>query len=157
MRGSHHCLQLPVALLCALLLTACATSPRHDDPLTQARGEGIAAQALAQLGKPYRYGGEGPDAFDCSGLVHFTHQAVGIDTPRTTVDQFHAARRIELRAIEPGDLLFFRIDSAEISHVGVYIGGGQFVHAPQSGRPVERRPLDDSYYRARLVAAGRLF
>jgi cell wall-associated NlpC family hydrolase len=143
----------PLALLCfATLLAGCAGTP----PAPTSRGEQIADRALAQLGKPYRYGGNGPDAFDCSGLVRYAHLALGIAAPRTAAAQFDAAHKIPREALTPGDLLFFRIGGT-VSHVGIYAGDGRFVHAPQTGRPVETRPIDDSYYRTRLVGVGRLY
>jgi murein DD-endopeptidase len=145
---------LPLTLLLvALLLTACAGGPRtrEDGP-----GARIAATALAQLGRPYRYGGSTPGGFDCSGLVQYTHDAAGIHVPRTTDEQHDAAQSVMLRQLMPGDVLFFRIDR-KISHVAIYTGDGHFVHAPDSGKVVEMRRLDEPYYRARVVGAGRLY
>jgi cell wall-associated NlpC family hydrolase len=146
---------LPLTLLLvALLLTACAGGPRarEDGP-----GARIVATALAQLGRPYRYGGSTPAGFDCSGLVQYTHDAAGIRVPRTTDEQHEAARAVKLKQLAPGDLLFFRIDSRKVSHVAIYAGDGRFVHAPDSGKVVEMRRLDEPYYRARVVGAGRLY
>ncbi|MGC4030062.1 MAG: C40 family peptidase [Steroidobacteraceae bacterium] len=150
-------------MMCAaLLLAGCAAAPRsRPEPGAAAvtvatPGEQIAARALAQLGKPYRYGGNGPDAFDCSGLVRYAYSGIGVDTPRTTADQFRAARTVTRGELAAGDLLFFRIGGA-ITHVGIYAGDGRFVHAPQTGRAVEIRPIDDSYYRTRLAGIGRLY
>ncbi len=89
--------------------------------------------------------------------MSFAYLAAGISVPRTTTDQYRAAREVKVGSIEPGDLLFFRIDSREVSHVGIYAGNGRFVHAPKAGRPVETRPLDDPYYRERLAGAGRFY
>lgn len=138
----------------ALLLGACASGPRarEDGP-----GARITASALAQLGRPYRYGGSSPAGFDCSGLVQFAHAAAGIRVPRTTDDQHDAARGVKLDKLAPGDVLFFRIDSRKVSHVAIYTGDGRFVHAPDSGKVVEMRRLDEPYYRARVVGAGRLY
>jgi cell wall-associated NlpC family hydrolase len=143
-----------LTLLCALLLAGCASAPRTRAP---SAGERIAASALAQVGHPYRYGGSTPAGFDCSGLVQFAYLAAGFTVPRTTGDQYHASRKVKLSRIAPGDLLFFRIDSREITHVGIYAGNGRFVHAPQTGNKVEVRMLDDAWYRTRLVRAGRLY
>jgi murein DD-endopeptidase len=144
---------LPLTLLLVALLSACAGGPRtrEDGP-----GARIAATALAQLGRPYRYGGSTPTGFDCSGLVQYTHEAAGLRVPRTTDEQHEAARSVKLRQLAPGDVLFFRIDR-KISHVGVYTGDGRFVHAPDSGKVVEMRRLDEPYYRERVVGAGRLY
>jgi murein DD-endopeptidase len=120
-------------------------------------GSEIVIRAISLLGAPYQWGGAGPDAFDCSGLVHFIHNELGIEVPRTAEEQFKAATRIDVDELEPGDLLFFKIRGKRVSHVAIYAGSGRFVHAPQTGRPIELRPLNDGYYRPRLAAAGRLF
>jgi murein DD-endopeptidase len=148
-------------LLAVLFLAACSGGPRPvpDGPrATQvpSLGELISASALAQLGRPYRYGGNGPHAFDCSGLVRFAHAAQGISVPRTTEEQLRAARPVSEQEMKAGDLLFFRIDDNKVSHVAIYTGDGRFVHAPQSGRVVETRPVGDSWFRRRLVGIGRL-
>lgn len=141
-------------LLCAVWLAGCASAPRQPGPTL---GDQIAAGALAQTGRPYRYGGSTPAGFDCSGLVRYVHQAAGISVPRTTTDQYRAAEKVKLGKLAPGDLLFFRIDAKKVSHVAIYTGGGRFVHAPQSGRSVESRSLDEDWYRSRLVGAGRMY
>jgi cell wall-associated NlpC family hydrolase len=119
-------------------------------------GDEVAIRAISLLGAPYQWGGNGPTAFDCSGLVRFIHDQLGIVAPRTAAEQFSAATPVPLSELEPGDLLFFRI-KGRISHVAIYTGEGRFVHAPQTGRPVELRMLDDDFYRPRLAGAGRLF
>jgi murein DD-endopeptidase len=120
-------------------------------------GSEIVLRAIALLGSPYQWGGSGPAAFDCSGLVHFIYNELGIEVPRTAEEQYRAATHVDIDDLEPGDLLFFKIRGKRISHVAIYAGSGRFVHAPQTGRPIELRPLDDRYYRSRLAAAGRLF
>jgi cell wall-associated NlpC family hydrolase len=98
-----------------------------------------------------------PDGFDCSGLVRFIYDQVGIPVPRTAAEQFSAAKPIQLTGLEPGDLLFFRTHGQRISHVAIYTGEGRFIHAPRSGQPVEFRMLDDEYYRTRLAGAEDCF
>lgn len=120
-------------------------------------GGEIVIRAISLLGAPYQWGGSGPKAFDCSGLVYFIHNELGIEVPRTAEEQYRAATRVDVDDLEPGDLLFFKIRGKRVSHVAIYAGSGRFVHAPQTGRPIELRPLDDGYYRPRLAAAGRLF
>ena len=124
---------------------------------TASIGSEIVIRAISLLGAPYRFGASGPKAFDCSGLVQFVHEELGIDVPRTAAEQYRAAAPVRLEDIEPGDLLFFRISGKRISHVAIYAGSGRFVHAPQTGRPIELRLLDDDYYKPRLAGAGRLF
>jgi murein DD-endopeptidase len=146
----------------ALLATGCAMGPTHSpadpqrQPVALNLGRQIIHSAMGQLGVPYRFGGDGPDAFDCSGLVRFVHAAHGVRVPRTTTDQHLAARPVPMEQIAPGDVLFFRFEGPKVSHVALYAGDGRIVHAPQSGRPVELRALD-AWYRQRLVGAGRLY
>ena len=133
------------------------TLPRTQGGASASIGSEIVIRAISLLGAPYRFGGSGPTSFDCSGLVRFVHQEVGIDVPRTAAEQYRAAVPVRMENLEPGDLLFFRTVGKRVSHVAIYAGSGRFVHAPQTGRPIEIRTLDDEYYRPRLAGAGRLF
>lgn len=150
-------------LLAAALLAGCASGPPRTTGGTAGGstapelGELISRVALAQVGQRYRYGGNGPDEFDCSGLVRFAHAAQGIEVPRTTDSQLRAAKPVRESVIRAGDVLFFRFEGDKVSHVAIYAGNGRFVHAPQSGRLVETRQLNDPWYRQRLVGAGRLY
>lgn len=129
---------------------------RTVSPLSLPLGSEIALRAIALVGKPYRYGGADLDGFDCSGMVYFIHHALGLEIPRTAAEQQRAAQGVARAALQPGDLLFFRTTvSQRISHVGVYVGDNRFVHAPQSGRLIELRTLDDQYYGPRLAGSGR--
>ncbi|WP_271218584.1 C40 family peptidase [Streptosporangium carneum] len=107
--------------------------------------------AYAQIGKPYRYGGTGPDGWDCSGLVQASWRSGGVSLPRTTWEQWSwgASRKVSLSELQPGDLLF----SQGLGHVGLYAGNGKIVHAPQTGDVVKEVPL--SAYGGRLVGAVR--
>ncbi|MEU6165537.1 C40 family peptidase [Streptomyces tanashiensis] len=96
--------------------------------------------ARAQLGKPYVWGATGPSAYDCSGLTQAAWRAAGISLPRTTYTQINAGRRVSRSQLAPGDLVFFY---SGISHVGLYIGGGQMIHAPRPGAPVRIAPVDE--------------
>lgn len=126
-------------------------------PAVTALGDEIALRALSLVGKPYRYGGADLQGFDCSGMVYFIHQALGIEVPRTAADQQRAALNVSKPALQPGDLVFFRTTSGpRISHVGIYVGENRFVHAPQSGKLIEVRTLEDAYYSRRVAALGRL-
>lgn len=120
-------------------------------------GSEIVIRAISLLGLPYKFGGAGPKAFDCSGLVSYIHEEVGIAVPRTAAEQFRAATPVPMDALEPGDLLFFKTGGSGISHVAIYAGSNRFVHAPKAGQHIELRMLDDGYYKPRLVGAGRLF
>ena len=119
-------------------------------------GRQIAQFALTMVGTPYRYGGESPGTgFDCSGLVFYSFSQTGIAVPRTSREQFSSARKIALRDAGEGDLLFFS-DQEKLSHVGIYLGDGRFVHAPSSGRTVSVAELDHPWYQQHLVGVGRL-
>ncbi|MGD8324091.1 MAG: C40 family peptidase [Gammaproteobacteria bacterium] len=119
-------------------------------------GERIAGHAVSMVGSPYRYGGSTPETgFDCSGLVFYSFGQTGISVPRTSLAQFRSARKISLHDAGEGDILFFQ-DQEKLSHVGIFIGGGRFVHAPASGRSVSIASLDNPYYQMHLVGVGRL-
>ncbi|GAB4587493.1 hypothetical protein Ntsu_53250 [Nocardia sp. IFM 10818] len=94
--------------------------------------------AATQTGKRYEWGGVGPDAWDCSGLVQWAYRSVGIDMPRTTWQQARAGLEVPLGALQPGDVVILNGDA---SHVGIYAGGGQVLNAPTWGVPVGLTPL----------------
>jgi cell wall-associated NlpC family hydrolase len=96
------------------------------------------AVALAQLGKPYRWGASGPAAFDCSGLTLFSYSAAGVSLPRTAAEQYDTLPHIPAGAARPGDLVFFGFGP---SHVGIYLGGDRMVDAPYSGTSVRVDPV----------------
>jgi hypothetical protein len=113
-------------------------------------------RAFSLLGAPYKFGGSGPTAFDCSGLVQFVYDELGIDVPRTAAEQYRAVTPVKLAELEPGDLVFFKTHGSKVSHVGIYAGSNRFVHAPMTGRPIELRALDDKYYSRRFAGGGRV-
>jgi cell wall-associated NlpC family hydrolase len=111
---------------------------------------------MSQIGRPYRYGGNSRSGFDCSGLVQYSHEQAGITVPRTTGGQWRHGRPVSQSGLRPGDLVFFSIGPGKARHVGIYEGGGVFIHAPSSGKKVSRASLDNPYWRDRLVG-GRSF
>ena len=127
--------------------TAPQSRNAHANMSTSARAADIAVQ---QLGRPYRWGGDTPRGFDCSGLVQYSYAQVGIAVPRTTQEQRRAMRRVDMAAAEPGDLLFFKT-WRKGWHVALYLGHGEFVHAPSTGKEVTISSLNNSYYRDHLV------
>lgn len=119
-------------------------------------GSAIAEVAMGMVGTRYRFGGMDPrEGFDCSGLVFYSYTQAGYSVPRTSQELFRAARKISLSDASAGDLMFFQ-DQAKLSHVGIYVGDGVFVHAPASGQNVTVASLDSPYYQQHLVAVGRL-
>ena len=121
-----------------------------------ALGGAIADVAMGMVGTRYLYGGTDPlKGFDCSGLVYYAYEQAGYRVPRTSQELFRTARKISVSDADPGDLMFFQ-DQTKLSHVGIYLGDGLFVHAPASGQKVAVGSLDSAYYQQHLVAVGRL-
>ena len=147
-----------IALLGVLLvLAACGSgSALQQSAPDPSPGQRAAVVALEQVGAPYRYGGQSPRGFDCSGLVHYAYSRAGLSVPRTTTQLWSAARAVPGDELRAGDLLFFRIDG-KMSHVGLYLGEQRFVHAPQSGRTVAVGSLEAPFYRQALIRGGRLY
>jgi len=104
------------------------------------RAAAAVSYAYSKLGSPYVWGATGPDAFDCSGLVQAAYRSAGISLPRTTYAQIDAGRRVSRSELLPGDLVFFY---SGISHVGLYIGNGRMIHAPNPSAPVREAPIDE--------------
>jgi cell wall-associated NlpC family hydrolase len=168
-RHYQHSPFLVVLVLAFAGLSACASAPPAVQPSTavhetpspapdhrRSRAQRGLAFAREMLGAPYRYGAAGPNSFDCSGLVYYSYRKAGIAVPRTTGAQYRRSRRVALSRLQPGDLLFFRISRKKPSHVGIYAGGGRFIHAPSGGKPVSYASLDDPYWESRVIGAGRL-
>jgi cell wall-associated NlpC family hydrolase len=121
------------------------------------RGKRLAAIASSFIGAPYRYGGISPGGFDCSGLVYYTHKKAGINIPRSTSEQYRYMSPVRQPRLHPGDLVFFRISRQKVSHVGIYKGDNQFIHAPSSGKKVTISRLDNPYWQNRYVGSGRFY
>jgi cell wall-associated NlpC family hydrolase len=119
-------------------------------------GAAIARTALGLRGIPYRLGGSDLEGFDCSGLVQYVLAQHGVSVPRVVDDQVELGREIDDEEIRPGDLIFFAVDSRKPSHVGIAIGGEQFVHAPRTGQRVRVDALSSPYWRERYKEARRL-
>ena len=117
-----------------------------------ARYGGVVGVAMAQLGKPYVYATAGPDTFDCSGLVVYSYAAVGVSLPHSSYELWNAGVYVSKDQLQPGDLVFFD----GLGHVGIYIGGGQFIHAPHTGDVVKISNLNDGWYAATYVGARRI-
>ncbi|MFE5599464.1 NlpC/P60 family protein [Streptomyces coelicoflavus] len=104
------------------------------------RAAAAVAYAYQKLGSPYVWGATGPNAFDCSGLTQAAYRAAGVSLPRTTYAQIDAGRRVSRSELLPGDLVFFY---SGISHVGIYVGNGRMIHAPNPSAPVRVAPVDE--------------
>ncbi|MCW5625733.1 MAG: C40 family peptidase [Burkholderiales bacterium] len=136
--------------------TSTTHSPGQRAPV-QTAGDTAVSVAIDHLGTPYRFGGNGPDGFDCSGLVRFSYRAAGIDLPRATTDQRKAGRSLAPdEALRPGDLLFYAPGRKAPLHVGLYVSDGAFVHAPSSGGQVRTERMEAPYWRRSFVEARRV-
>jgi N-acetylmuramoyl-L-alanine amidase len=126
-------------------------------PAGQDTGMEIADFALQYQGYPYIYAGEGPWAFDCSGFTMFViNQTLGLNVPHDMTKQFGMGQPVDRNALQPGDLVFFaNTDHPGMSHNGIYIGGGKFVHAENEGVGVKVSELADDYYSSRWYGAVR--
>jgi len=147
-------------LLVVLLAGLAACTPFRaglpGDAATADPGRAVLQVAQSRIGSPYKYGGAGPDVFDCSGLVTYAYRQVGVAVPRTAAQQFAAATPVKRSELRPGDLVFFRLESRSVSHVGIYAGDNRFVHAPQRGGNVRVASLDEEYFRRSFAGGGRL-
>jgi len=112
--------------------------------------------ALDQIGTPYRYGGNNPSGFDCSGLVQYAYSRAGRDIPRNTTAQYRYADKIRYSELQEGDLVFFHIPRVKNKHVGIYIGDGEFVHAPSSGKRVKISSMHNPYWQKYFLSAARI-
>lgn len=168
MLGFPRKAMLPALAVLAALSAGCAGAPATPPARTgglvtveprladETVGGAIADVAMGMVGTRYRYGGTDPaEGFDCSGLVYYAYGQAGYRVPRSSQELFRAARKISVDDAYPGDLMFFQ-DQAKLSHVGIYLGDGLFVHAPSSGQNVSVSSLDTPYYQQHLVAVGRL-
>lgn len=168
-----------LALLLAGLLAGCASAPAPRTTagrraptapvapplppldLDPAEREGAVAQAMLLVNTPYTYGGNTPQGgFDCSGLIQYVFRQVGgaaVRLPRTTAQWAAASVPVQESRLQRGDLVFFNTTGQPFSHMGLFVGGDQFVHAPSSGGTVRRASLDNRYFAQRYLGARRVF
>ena len=166
--------RLALALLVAGGLAGCAGAPprpsagrapavpatRPPLDLDPAGREASVAQAMLLVNTPYRYGGNTPaGGFDCSGLVQyvFSQVAEGVRLPRSTAQWAAATVPVDQPALQRGDLVFFNTTGAAFSHMGIYVGGGQFVHAPSTGGTVRKEAVASRYFGPRYQGGRRVF
>lgn len=129
---------------------------RPSGPGGSADGYSISSTALSLRGAPYRNGGADPAGFDCSGLVSYVFAQHGVRVPREVRKQYEVGHDVDPTSLAPGDLVFFTTVSPGASHVGIVVGGDQFVHAPSSNGVVRVESLSSQYWSNRFVGAKRL-
>lgn len=117
----------------------------------------VISMAKAQLGKPYVWGATGPNSFDCSGFTAYVlKHGAGVTIPRVSYMQASAGKHVSKSNLQPGDLVFFdTMNKGRISHVGLYIGNGQMIHAPKPGDVVKVQNINNNYYNSKYVTARR--
>ena len=155
-------------LALAALLTACSSkAPPTPPPVVRAPpaqfspvAEDVLFRALGLVGTPYRWGGNTPDSgFDCSGLIKYVYRdAAGISLPRSTREMIvMRAPTVDAKSLQSGDLVFFATSGgSQVSHAGIYVGEGRFVHAPSSGGTVRLDYLSNSYWAKAYLQAKRV-
>lgn len=157
-------LRITLLALACLLLGACGHHPTRNEPPLQAgtpradAANAVLFRAIALVGTPYHFGGNTPQGgFDCSGLVVYVFRdAAGVTLPRTSRDMSELkARTLDRDELQAGDLVFFA-DGRTVSHVGIYVEQGRFVHAPNSGGTVRLDRLDGAWWNEHFVYGKRV-
>jgi hypothetical protein len=158
-RLSKFCRAAASCCMVFLFLSIPAAAEEMSQARAQVRRETIVAEAKKYIGSPYADGGIGPDSFDCSGFIYFiARESVNVQLPRTAKALYGFVKVIPDSKLEPGDLVFFKTtESGNISHVGLYIGKKQFIHAASDGpnNGVIASSLNEAYWKAHYAGAGK--
>ena len=158
-----------VVLACAGLLSACSSKPPVEAPVVQkkpvpqvrsGKAEDVLFRAIGLVGTPYRWGGNTPDSgFDCSGLIAYVYKDMAqVHLPRTTREMIvMPGQTVHRQSLNSGDLVFFATSGGrQVSHAGIYVGEGRFVHAPSTGGTVRLDRLDNPYWSKAYLDAKRV-
>ena len=138
----------------ALGLTGISKNSPVNEP-NSATASAVITSAKQYMGVPYVWGGSTPSGFDCSGFTQYVMKQNGITIPRTAAEQFATGTAVDKSALKIGDLVFFTTYKAGASHVGFYMGNGQFIHASSAGSKVTISSLDEKYYTEKYIGARR--
>lgn len=152
-----------IVALWVLLAAACGRDAIRSapplSPMAARLAESITISAIGLVGTPYRYGGNTPaSGFDCSGLIGYVYRdGASVTLPRTVRAMANGPwPKVRTDQLVSGDLVFFAIDGRSLSHAGIYVGNGRFVHAPSSGGTVRLDRLDSTYWQSRVRHGIRL-
>ena len=153
-------LWLALSLAALAVMAGCSSTPDFPERTTVRASNDTAAKALdyakEMLGKPYKYAGDTPEGFDCSGLVKYSYGRAGIAMPRDTQSQRRMSMLVSVHGMREGDLLFFDQEGKKTSHVGLYLGKGRFIHAPSSGGKVRTDSVNAEFWKKHFVEARRV-
>ena len=129
----------------------------NDQPSID-KAQAVVDLATKQLGKPYLWGAEGPDSFDCSGLIYYVYKnAAKINLPRTSTEQSSVGTTISISNLKPGDLIFSSTDgSGRVNHVGIYVGNDEMIHSPKAGDVVKKVNINTSYWKESYIVSKRV-
>ncbi len=130
--------------------------PVHDPVQDLQLGIKAATLARSLLDKPYQWGAQGPEKFDCSGLVFYVYGSLDVPMPRVSNDQSKFGLLIKKSELQPGDLVFFITSGKDINHVGIYVGNSRFIHAPRRYNPVRYDSLNNAYWRRSFQFGRRI-
>jgi cell wall-associated NlpC family hydrolase len=149
---NRKCIRIIIFLLLVAYVPGCAW---HGQFYGTGERAGIVRTAQRYVGVPYRHGGAAPvSGFDCSGYVMYVYEKNGILLPRSVQSQYRVGRHIRFRQAKPGDLVFFKTSRAKkLSHVGIYMGGRRFIHAPRTGKKVSYADMGKPYWKKRYIGA----
>ncbi len=135
--------------------TSSTLAPYGQTFITKTQGAQIVSTAKTLMGISYVFGGTTPSGFDCSGLLQYVFKMNGVTIPRLADEQYNLGRKAQKNQLTAGDLVFFTTYTSGVSHCGIYVGDGKFLHA-SSSRGVTISSLNDEYWRARFVGAKKL-
>jgi cell wall-associated NlpC family hydrolase len=142
------------SFIALIVLAGCSHTPAKESapPLASRAAD----HALAMVGKPYRYGGNTPKGFDCSGLVQYSYARVGVKLPHGSRSLLQVSQPVARNKLRRGDLVFFTQEGKRSSHVALYLGDDRFVHSPSSGKNVHVAGFNDVYWQRHFTEARRL-
>jgi cell wall-associated NlpC family hydrolase len=148
---------MAAAVLCSfMIMSGCVSaSQRPVMGYASAAGEKAASTAVSMIGRPYRYKGDSPAGFDCSGLVRYSYLSTGMNVPHGTKELRRATIAVSPQTMQKGDLLFFSERGKNYSHVAIYLEDNLFVHAPGSGGKVRKDSLKDPYWEKSFLEVRR--
>jgi cell wall-associated NlpC family hydrolase len=150
-----HRLSITLFLFVLLFIGCAHQAVKPVTGYTPDMGEKAAKTAVSMIGRPYKFQGDSPEGFDCSGLVQYSYLTAGLELPHGTTQLRGVSRPVGKKPLQKGDLLFFNERGKKYSHVGIYIGGTAFVHAPSSSKNVRKDDLSDPYWKKSFVEARR--